>query len=750
MRGSVLRVVSGLVLALALSAILGLIFRVPLAVWQPGEHPIRYITQALLPIAAFGLPFALAAVALSEARRVRGLVFWLFVGTLVGILGFIAVSGGPVDTRAAFQNTRTFFALCAMGFAAGFAYWWVAGRYAGRLARSLAEAGMGHDDEANSQRRCWYCALTGLALALLPLVLLGWYAIYRPAPMLPAALVRKAEADASLQLAQAGVPNLALIISDHIGRVTGRAADQSDRANAFETARRVLAPMVGLPGIVAYLQNDISVGEPGRPTPEAIAAAEAEAAARRQADEAAKRAEAETAARVAAQKVAEAEAAAKAAEDARVAAQAAIERKTTEEIKAAEAKAAADAEAKKAADAEAKRKADIEAAAAAAKAEADKKAAAEAESQARELAEQKAAEDQARGVAEQAARDKAIEEQRRIAEAEDERKAVDAAHAAEAAAKAKADADAKAAAAADDTSQVAEACAGEFSVLFRSDAIRFDLGSSELDAGALSFIDKIAAEAKQCTGFTVSVYGHTDRTGDEAANKMISLERAQRVADALMARGIPVSRIDVQAFGSERPFSPANNRATYALNRRVDFGAAPSVASPAQPAAPQVSKPAESPAPPPTAPAESDAAAKADTEAKSGTPGPIAVPAGECASEFGRLFLSETIRFNGSSAAIAPSYNGFLDRLAQLAASCPAYVLTIDGHTDRRGREAVNQSLSEARAGAVRAALVARGVAAARLTTHGYAGQRPFDPANTAAAYAQNRRVDFGYAERAP
>src|SRR5207253_403448 len=80
----------------------------------------------------------------------------------------------------------------------------------------------------------------------------------------------------------------------------------------------------------------------------------------------------------------------------------------------------------------------------------------------------------------------------------------------------------------------------------------------------------------------------------------------------------------------------------------------------------------------------------------------------------------EQIEFGSGSAAIGTRSGALLDRLAREVRSCPG-VIRIDGHTDPVGRGRFNRGLSEARAAAVRDALVARGVPAERLRTRGFA-----------------------------
>jgi outer membrane protein OmpA-like peptidoglycan-associated protein len=78
-----------------------------------------------------------------------------------------------------------------------------------------------------------------------------------------------------------------------------------------------------------------------------------------------------------------------------------------------------------------------------------------------------------------------------------------------------------------------------------------------------------------------------------------------------------------------------------------------------------------------------------------------------------------------------------------LQASPEIQKLWIEGHTDLSGGEAYNQKLSEARASAVREALVRRGVAPERLVAYGFGESRPATAERRGKGVPENRRVVF-------
>ncbi len=72
-------------------------------------------------------------------------------------------------------------------------------------------------------------------------------------------------------------------------------------------------------------------------------------------------------------------------------------------------------------------------------------------------------------------------------------------------------------------------------------------------------------------GLDVYVCGHTDSTGGEEHNQILSVRRAQAVADYLIAQGLSGERIRVQGFGKDYPLAVNSTRAGRAANRRTEI-----------------------------------------------------------------------------------------------------------------------------------------------------------------------------------
>ena len=103
------------------------------------------------------------------------------------------------------------------------------------------------------------------------------------------------------------------------------------------------------------------------------------------------------------------------------------------------------------------------------------------------------------------------------------------------------------------------------------------------------------------------------------------------------------------------------------------------------------------------------------------------------------------IYFDYDSSDIKPEYNNVVTAHAKYLASNSSLKVRLEGNTDERGTREYNIGLGERRAQSVRRALLLQGVAEAQVTTLSYGEERPAASGSDEAAYAKNRRVEFGY-----
>lgn len=115
-----------------------------------------------------------------------------------------------------------------------------------------------------------------------------------------------------------------------------------------------------------------------------------------------------------------------------------------------------------------------------------------------------------------------------------------------------------------------------------------------------------------------------------------------------------------------------------------------------------------------------------------------------------KIEIRQQVQFQTGEAVLLEESKGLLDEVARLIQDNPQIKkVRVEGHTDSVGGRKFNKRLSRARAQAVRAYLVAQGVAPERLVARGYGMSKPLASNDTEEGRAENRRVAFTILERA-
>ena len=185
-----------------------------------------------------------------------------------------------------------------------------------------------------------------------------------------------------------------------------------------------------------------------------------------------------------------------------------------------------------------------------------------------------------------------------------------------------------------------------------------------------------------------------------------------------------------------------NQPRTYGISFSKEFGhEQPAAAAPPPPPPPPPAAPPPPPPPPPPGDEDKDGVTDDKDRCPGTTPG-VAVDEIGC-------FREVTLRgllFDTESSAVSAEDGSRIDQALAQFKSLPDDIeaqtrIEIVGHTDNTGSDAYNQGLSERRANAVKAWVVAQGVNPAQITTVGKGESEPADDNSTAAGRQNNRRV---------
>ncbi len=101
--------------------------------------------------------------------------------------------------------------------------------------------------------------------------------------------------------------------------------------------------------------------------------------------------------------------------------------------------------------------------------------------------------------------------------------------------------------------------------------VYFVEGTDELNPDARRAIDGVVAEMAKRPSPEIAVVGHTDFTGTDQYNDLLSLQRAGRVKDLLVRRGIPAKMIQVAGRGKREPLVRTSRDVVEPKNRRVEI-----------------------------------------------------------------------------------------------------------------------------------------------------------------------------------
>lgn len=96
----------------------------------------------------------------------------------------------------------------------------------------------------------------------------------------------------------------------------------------------------------------------------------------------------------------------------------------------------------------------------------------------------------------------------------------------------------------------------------------FDYERTLVTAEGQKVLDQAVAEFKSGRAQRINVIGHTDSA--ETSPDLLSAARSQAIASVLIAKGVPVEKIEMSGSGAKRQMAPTKPRTKEPINRRAE------------------------------------------------------------------------------------------------------------------------------------------------------------------------------------
>ena len=112
---------------------------------------------------------------------------------------------------------------------------------------------------------------------------------------------------------------------------------------------------------------------------------------------------------------------------------------------------------------------------------------------------------------------------------------------------------------------------GENIILNMPGNVTFDTDSTQVKSSFRSVLDSVSEVLKEYDSTMLQIAGHTDSTGGDRYNLLLSQQRAQAVADVLSGYGVQAVRMDVVGFGETQPIADNGSASGRQQNRRVEL-----------------------------------------------------------------------------------------------------------------------------------------------------------------------------------
>lgn len=105
--------------------------------------------------------------------------------------------------------------------------------------------------------------------------------------------------------------------------------------------------------------------------------------------------------------------------------------------------------------------------------------------------------------------------------------------------------------------------------------ITFDTDQASIKSSFTGVLESVAMVLKEFDKTVIQIDGHTDSTGSDSYNQMLSERRASSVRDFLLNQGIAPARTRATGYGERYPVASNDTEAGREQNRRVELTLVP-------------------------------------------------------------------------------------------------------------------------------------------------------------------------------
>ena len=106
--------------------------------------------------------------------------------------------------------------------------------------------------------------------------------------------------------------------------------------------------------------------------------------------------------------------------------------------------------------------------------------------------------------------------------------------------------------------------------IFTFDNLTFETNSARITNESQTHVNDLIQIMQAYPSLNVRIEGHTDNTGNEATNKILSDDRAESVKAALVKAGIDAGRVTTKGFSEDKPVATNSTSTGRQENRRID------------------------------------------------------------------------------------------------------------------------------------------------------------------------------------